>query len=94
MVSNARLLKTLTLVVRAGLFWGFHDPPNSDKFFCICTVFDMNLRIFNVHVQSFCMLDKHTIVYWTSGSLPYPTDLNFFNRVQVKVEMDVLSSRP
>ena len=29
-VSNFNILKTLTLLVHAGLFWCVHNPPNSD----------------------------------------------------------------
>ena len=38
------------LLVHAGLFWWFHNPPNSD----------MDYRIFNVRMCSFCM---HTYIY-------------------------------
>ena len=44
-VSNFNILKTVTLLVHAGLFWCFHSPPNSD----------MDYRIFNMCMWSFCM---------------------------------------
>ena len=37
-VPNFNMVKTLTLLVHAGLVWCFHNPPNSDK----------DYRIFNV----------------------------------------------
>ena len=30
-VSNSNSMKTLTLLVHAGLLWCFHNPPNSDS---------------------------------------------------------------
>ena len=44
-VSNFNMMKTLTLLVHAGLFCCFHSPPNSD----------MDYRIFNLLMWSFCM---------------------------------------
>ena len=39
-VSNVSVLKTLTLLVHAGLFWCFHNPPNCD----------IDYRIFNMRM--------------------------------------------
>ena len=39
-VSNFNIMKTLTLLVLAGLFQCFHNPPNSD----------VDYRIFNMHI--------------------------------------------
>ena len=44
-VSNFNMMKTLTLLVHAGLFCCFHSPLNSV----------MDYRVFNVHMWSFCM---------------------------------------
>ena len=45
-VSNFSSLKSMTLLVHAGLFWCFHrNPPNSD----------VDYRIFDVRMWSFCM---------------------------------------
>ena len=53
-VSNFNILKTLTLLMHAGLFWYFHNPLNSD----------MNYRIFNVYVIHFeCVYTWGTLVY-------------------------------
>ena len=32
-VSNFNILKAVTLLVHAGLFWCFHNPQNSDRIF-------------------------------------------------------------
>ena len=37
--------KLMTLLVRTGVFWCFHNPPNSD----------MDYRIFNMQMWSFCL---------------------------------------
>ena len=42
-LSNFNTLKILTLFVHAGLFWCFHNPPNSDN-----SSTDMDYRILNV----------------------------------------------
>ena len=47
MVSNFNILKTLILLVHAGLLWCFHNPPNSDR----------DYRILNVLMWPFCMGD-------------------------------------
>ena len=44
-LSNFNIMKTMTLLVHAGLFWCCHNSPNSD----------MGYRIFDMHVRSFCV---------------------------------------
>ena len=44
-MSSFNIKKTLTLSAHAGLFWYFNKTPH----------FDMDYRIFNVHVLSFGM---------------------------------------
>ena len=56
--SNFNSLKTLTLLVHAGLSWCFHNPPNSD------TVH----RIFTMRMSSFCLLIHTAPRYITQGS--------------------------
>ena len=51
MVSNFNIMKTLTSLVFAGLFWFFHDPLNCD----------MDHRIFNMHVIPFNMCYIHSV---------------------------------
>ena len=58
--SNFNSMKTLTLLVHAGLSWCFHNPPNSDT----------DHRIFTIHMSSFC-LRIHTAPHYkyiTQGS--------------------------
>ena len=43
--NNFNILKTLTLLVHAGLFWCFHNPLNSD----------LDYRTFNMCTWSLCM---------------------------------------
>ena len=51
--------ETLTLLVHAGLFWCFHNPLN----------FDMNYRIFNVCMWSFCMRVSPVCMWVYTGNL-------------------------
>ena len=48
-VSNFNIMKTLTPLMHAGLFWCFHNPPNSDR----------DYRIFNVSKCSFLHAYAH-----------------------------------
>ena len=48
-VSNINVIKTLTLLVHAGIFWRFHNPKNSD----------MDYMIFILSMWSFYM-HRHT----------------------------------
>ena len=71
-VSNFNILKTLTHLVHTGLFWCFHNPPNSD----------MDHRIFNEYV-----IFWHVCTHWgtltqTTGSLTCICDL--FAHVHVR----------
>ena len=50
-VCNFNIMKTLTLLVQAGLCWCFHNPSNSD----------MDYRILNV-----CMWSLHAYIHWGS----------------------------
>ena len=49
MVPNFNMMKTVTLLVHAGLFSRFHNPPNSD----------IDYRIFNMHMWSFLHVYTH-----------------------------------
>ena len=50
-MSDFIIMKTLTLLVHAGLFGCFHNPPNSD----------MDYRILKVDMWSFFGMRTHTV---------------------------------
>ena len=52
-VSNFSIMKTLTLLVHAGLFWCFHNPPNSN----------LDYRIFNVRHSGTLLLLLLLLLY-------------------------------
>ena len=66
-VSNFNIIKTLTLLVHAGLFQCFHSPPNSD----------MDYRIFKMHIIyehvifliAYIYIYDIYIYYYASGDL-------------------------